>query len=134
MATSLTIPLPGLCLVSLADQREHWRTRAKRAKTQRTAAHLLVEAALHALQGEAARFPMSVVITRIAPRALDDDNLAGACKSVRDGVADALGIDDRDPRVKWAVAQRRGRPRAYGAEIVLSWTDPDAVRVSGAAS
>lgn len=110
--------LPGLKLVSLANQREHWRTRAKRAKGHRSVTLLLTRAAL---RHEVIRFPLSVVITRIAPRALDDDNLAGAAKSVRDGVADALGIDDRDPRVKWAVAQRRGGKGEYGAEVVLSW-------------
>ena len=121
---TITIPLPGLRLVSLANQREHWRTRAKRAKQQRQAADLLVRVALG---GTFILFPVAVVITRIAPRALDDDNLAGACKSVRDGVADALGIDDRDPRVKWAVAQRRGGPREYGAEVTLNWEAIDAV-------
>lgn len=116
--TEIPIPLPGLKLVSLANQREHWRARSKRAKGHRSAALLLTRAAL---RHEAIRFPVTVTITRIAPRVLDDDNLAGAAKSVRDGVADALGVDDRDPRVKWAVAQRRGKPREYGAEVVLTF-------------
>ncbi len=115
---TLTIPLPGLRLVSLANQREHWRVRAKRAKAHRSAGLLVVRAAL---RGKAPVFPLTVIITRIAPRALDDDNLTGSAKSLRDGVADALGIDDRDPRVKWAVAQRRGKSREYGAEIELTW-------------
>lgn len=118
---TLTIPLPGLRLVSLANQREHWRPKAARAKKQRAAAQLLVRAALREPRGEPFHFPVAVIITRIAPRVLDDDNLAGAAKSVRDGVADALGIDDRDPRVKWAVAQRKGKPREHGAEVQLIW-------------
>lgn len=117
---SITIPLPGLRLVSLANQREHWRVRAKRAKDHRSAAMLLTRAALRL---ERVRFPLTVIITRIAPRALDDDNLAGACKSVRDGIADALGIDDRDPRVKWAPAQRQGKPREYGAEVEITMSE-----------
>ena len=32
---------------------------------------------------------------------MDDDNLATACKHIRDGCADALGIDDGDSRIKW---------------------------------
>lgn len=116
---TLTIPLSGLRLVSLANQREHWRVRSKRAKQHRTTAGWRVAAVL---RSEAMiRYPLTVIITRIAPRVLDDDNLAGACKSVRDGIADALGIDDRDPRVKWAVAQRKGKPREYGAEVSLTW-------------
>jgi len=32
-------------------------------------------------------------------------------------VADALGIDDRDPRVDWRYAQRRGAAKEYAVEI-----------------
>lgn len=135
MRREVAVSLPGLRLVSLANQREHWRPRASRARRQRATAKLLMQAALRESRSNPlCYFPLSVVITRIAPRALDCDNLAGAAKSVRDGVADALGIDDRDPRVKWAVAQRRGGKGEYGAEITLSWDDPDAVRVSGVAT
>lgn len=118
---TLTIPLPGLRLVSLANQREHWRARARRAKSQRYIGELTTKAALRGPGVGPVCYPLTVIITRIAPRVLDDDNLAGACKSVRDGIADALGIDDRDPRVKWATAQRRGKPREYGAEVTLTW-------------
>lgn len=39
---------------------------------------------------------------------LDDDNLRSALKAVRDGIAEKLGIDDRDPRVEWRYGQRKG--------------------------
>ena len=58
-----------------------------------------------------------VTITRIAPRALDDDNLAASAKHVRDGIADAMGLDDRDPRVRWRYAQRSDGRGVYGVEI-----------------
>lgn len=55
-------------------------------------------------------WPCAVVrIVRVATRQLDSDNAASAAKSVRDGVADALGVDDRDPRVVWLVDQERGQ-------------------------
>jgi len=67
-----------------------------------------------------------VMLTRIAPSdGLDDDNLRAALKSCRDGVADALGCDDRDPRVEWRYGQRRGKAkdpelaRGYGVEVVV---------------
>jgi hypothetical protein len=41
-------------------------------------------------------------------RGLDDDNLRSALKAVRDGVADALGVDDRDPRLSFHYHQRPG--------------------------
>jgi hypothetical protein len=35
-------------------------------------------------------------------------------------VADWLGIDDRDKRVKWLYAQRRGKPKEYAAEVEVA--------------
>lgn len=63
-----------------------------------------------------------VLLTRIAPRPLDSDNLEGACKGVRDGIAAGLGIDDRDPRVRYLTTQERGAPRQQSvrAELFLS--------------
>lgn len=55
-------------------------------------------------------WPCAVVrLVRVAPRQLDSDNAESAAKSVRDGVADALGVHDRDPRVVWLVDQERGQ-------------------------
>jgi hypothetical protein len=63
---------------------------------------------------------LEVHLTRIAPRELDDDNLRGALKSTRDGVADALGIDDRDPRVRWGYGQERGKVREYAVRVEVA--------------
>lgn len=53
--------------------------------------------------------PCVVLMTRVGPsNGLDDDNLHGALKGVRDQIAAWLGIDDRDKRVKWICEQRRG--------------------------
>lgn len=113
--------------VSEANAHEHWRARQKRAKAQRSAAVILTAAHAatagivvssgnyYALAG-----PMVVTLTRIAPRSLDSDNLAGSAKHVRDGIADALGIDDRNPIVEWRYAQRRGAPKQYAVEIHIS--------------
>jgi hypothetical protein len=51
-----------------------------------------------------------VTITRIAPRELDSDNLASCAKGIRDGVADALRVDDGDERIRWTYKQERGKP------------------------
>lgn len=60
-----------------------------------------------------------VRITRIAPRLLDSDNLEASLKYVRDGVAKALGIDDRDPRVRYVVDQRKGEPKTNLVRLEL---------------
>jgi hypothetical protein len=38
-------------------------------------------------------------------------------KAVRDGVADALGVDDRDPRVVWLPDWERGRRRQHAVRV-----------------
>lgn len=53
---------------------------------------------------------------------LDDDNLAGALKHVRDGIADALGTHDGpNGRLKFVVDQRKGSPQAV--EITIESRD-----------
>ena len=103
--------------------RTHWRQRARRVAGQREAALLLVRAGL---RGSSLRAgvrsrdqALRIRLTRIAPRGLDSDNLAGALKAVRDGVADALGMDDGDARLTWLYAQRRGRPGEYAVLVEI---------------
>lgn len=99
--------------VSEPNMRGHWAKRAARAKAQRRRAHTLCAAAAAAVG-----LPVAVTLTRIAPSAgLDDDNLRGALKAVRDGVADAFGLDDRDGRIRWGYEQQRGRE--YGVRITM---------------
>lgn len=105
----IEIPLK---IESTLNKREHWATRAKRARAQRDEAHLYCRYRL-----ELRRPPLLVTLTRIAPRSLDTDNLAGGFKSVRDGVADWLGINDNDPRVTWEYAQEKGKPKQYAVRI-----------------
>jgi hypothetical protein len=64
---------------------------------------------------------VSVRLTRVAPRRLDDDNLRGALKSPRDGVADWLGVPDDHPRVRWFYAQAvDGRPRYQAVRVEVA--------------
>jgi hypothetical protein len=108
---------------SEANQRVHWAKRARRARSQREAARLLVQAALVPLPPwnplRAGDRKFTIWLTRIAPRELDSDNLAGALKAVRDGVADALGMDDGDPRLEWHYAQRKGKPAEYAVLVEI---------------
>lgn len=98
-----------LRIVSVANQREHWSAKAKRAKAHRFAAILVPR---HPL-------PCTVTLVRIAPRPLDDDNLRSAFKALRDGIADRLGVKDNDPRVRWEYAQEVGRPKQYAARVTI---------------
>lgn len=101
--------IPGM------NVREHWRARAKRVKAEREAvAWVLTTQALQ----EYPQPPLKVTLTRIGPsNGLDDDNLAGALKSVRDQVAQWLGVDDRKREiVRYAYEQERGKEWAVRIE------------------
>lgn len=135
---SLVVTLP-LRTISELNARDGWRARARRMKEHRTVARMAVMPRL----GEIGPFGPSevkawrltaamqlrVTLTRIGPRLLDDDNLRGALKGIRDGVADALGVKDNDPRVVWGYWERRptcgdalslGWLRAYGVRIEIA--------------
>lgn len=114
MIFAVTLPIK---LVSEANAHQDWRKRAKRAKAQGHVTTLACRAGLRFAMADA---PLIVTITRIAPRALDSDNLQGAGKHVRDAVAICLGIDDRDPRVEWRVRQEKGAPKSYATRIEVA--------------
>ena len=112
------VELP-LRLVSLANERVHWAVKSKRARLQRQAAHLAVR---HALIGNfALEPPMVICIERIGLRRLDDDNLAISAKHVRDGIADALGIDDGNSCLEWKYSQSTGKE--YSVKITIQGRD-----------
>jgi hypothetical protein len=88
------------------------RGQASRSKTQRGAARMALAQSRLEPGGRAI-----VRLVRISPRELDGDNLAAALKAVRDGVADALGVNDRDPRVTWLPDWERGAPRQHAVRV-----------------
>lgn len=108
MTVSVTIPMT---LPSAGNLHEHWRKRHQRIKAQR-AATLLAMKARGKIITIVGAWSMTVTLTRIAPRALDSDNLAFAFKGVRDEVAAYFGVNDNDPRLVWRYAQSKGKPAA----------------------
>lgn len=112
---ALTIPLR---LKSVANLREHWTVKAKRTKHER----LVVTEFLWAHAGKRhgpPRVKITITLTRIAPRHLDDDNLRSACKAIRDGIAAWLLVQDNHPLLIWEYAQRKGEPKEYAIEITI---------------
>lgn len=115
-------------LPSVANLREHWAEKADRTKQHRTLAATCTASAI--LSAKWPRFlpeilagvdaaQCVVTLTRCAPRELDDDNLARAFKATRDGVADALGVDDRDKRLVWRYEQAKAKVPAVRVELSL---------------
>ncbi len=119
----ITFTIPGLRLEG-ANVREHWTKRHKRAALQRSQACIVARAFVHAV-----KLPVVVTIVRLGRGILDDDNAVYACKFTRDGLADALGIDDRDPRVTWRVRQERAK--AWAVRVVIEPAAPQADTETG---
>lgn len=93
------------------NNREHWRARHKRVALEREATRaVLLRVPFHPIT------PCRVILTRYGPsNGLDDDNLAGALKSIRDEVAAWLGVDDkRRDVVRYEYEQSRRKTWSVG--------------------
>ena len=105
--------------ISEANRRYDWGksrfVHMHRHRDQRCVAQLVMNAHLQEIP---AGRPLRITLVRIGPRRLDDDNLAGAMKHVRDGIADSLEIDDGDEtQAVWAVAQETGARGQYSVWV-----------------
>jgi hypothetical protein len=110
----ITVPIR---LVSVANLRECWQKRARRAADHRGLVRTLL-----ANQGKwRGGFPVVVTMTRVAPRKLDShDNLRAAFKACVDGVCDHLMVRDNDEALSFAYAQERGNVGEYAVRIEIS--------------
>lgn len=84
---------------------------AAERKRLREAAHLHALSIVHPQYRKGNFKGCDVLIRRISPRKYDSDNWIAAAKPLRDGIADALGVNDNDPRVAWNYDQDQGMPR-----------------------
>jgi hypothetical protein len=105
---------------SLTNQRDaHWRDRHRRAKDERAMTRLVINAlglGTPNLQPPFAAF--AVTLTRLGGQKLDDDNLRGALKSVRDEVADWLRVCDGDEAAAaWSYDQKPGGLWGVAVEV-----------------
>lgn len=101
--------------VNPLNKREHWATRAKRAKNERyvTGMWLKVRSAFTPFPA----LPATVTLTRLAPRVMDSDGLAASFKAVRDGVQDAYGVDDGSDLFRWEYRQEKSKTYAVRIDI-----------------
>jgi hypothetical protein len=64
--------------------------------------------------------PYVVTLTRVSAGSMDDDGLAASMKGVRDGIAEALGIDDGErARLLFRYRQRKGKQRHHEVEVLI---------------
>lgn len=97
------------------NKRMHWSKRSAIAKQERRDTAMLLG------WNFAPLLPCTITLTRLASsgRLLDDDNLRGVLKAVRDGIADRLKIDDGDARVTWSYGQVRCKRGEFGVLVHL---------------
>lgn len=106
--------MAGIRTVSAANAREHWAVKAKRNKTERTAIRAYFSTCPPSLRNTDA--PLVVSLSRFGKRLLDDDNLAGSFKAIRDEVAACLNRDDGPKAgIRWVYSQETAKE--YWIEI-----------------
>lgn len=107
---SFTIPIKTQSTSNLS---EHRMVRYKRTKPQRKIATMATPAW---------KLEPCVVIrlTRIGVGHMDDDNLRGALKAIRDGIAKKLRIDDGSPLIRWEYEQERCVRGGEGVRVEIA--------------
>jgi len=111
----IELPIPT---VSEANNTDHWSIKSKRKKIQK----LLIKSSFNRLS-PIIIIPCHVILTRLASRDLDDDNLVSAFKTVRDAIADyirpglAPGRADDHKGITWVYKQERAKTRGVRIQI-----------------
>jgi hypothetical protein len=106
-------------IVSLSNQREHWAARHARNKRYKKAMNLYLQEDLSKIN------PKLIVLTRVAPRSLDKDNLVASQKFVIDYICDRIhpgkkwGHADKELGEIFEFKQRKGAPKEYALEVEI---------------
>lgn len=104
--------------ISEANAREHWAVKCKRKNHQKRSVMFFLGSSL-----KLGCLPCTVKLTRIGKRKMDEDNLLGALKHVRDAVAELLhpglapGRADDSSDITWSYDQQIGKNYAVVIEI-----------------
>lgn len=123
-AARTTIPAPVLAEVHIPgflprvnlNSRGHWATKSKRIKQEREIVGLALLAGARKLCGKG-ELVGRVAVTQLRARLQDDDNCVGCGKSVRDSVAQFLGVDDGARGIAWSVGQEKAKRGGQGTVI-----------------
>lgn len=101
--------VPGYLLPSELNERGNRGVRIRHTAAQRDLGSRMIAAAVG--DGWATVPPMTVTLTRTGACLLDSDNLVGAFKAIRDGIAKTLGCGDGpEGPITWRYEQRKGAP------------------------
>lgn len=112
MTISVKLPWPNRLLHPNA--RPHWAAKARATKAARSTAWAITLEALKGVKLDWRAAKLHWVFHPKTAHAVDDDGAESSCKSYRDGIADALGIDDAN----FKATREIGPPIKGGAVIV----------------
>lgn len=111
---SITITIP-VRIYSEANIQQHWAIKHRRKK--------IIQKAIRYIWNSCSirnvKLPVTITLTRLAPRTLDDDNLVASFKSARDVVADLLipglapGRADDNPKIKFLYDQMKSKEYSF---------------------
>lgn len=103
---------PGTKWAAAARSAERKRHRRKARESTQGALRL---ARLH----PADVIPCVVTLTRFSAGTMDTDGLAASQKGIRDGIADALGVNDGGPMVSWEYEQALCPKLVFGVRVSI---------------
>lgn len=128
----MIITLPWMDKRLSPNARLHWRAKVGPKQSAKIAAgHLAGDAskgfhgALDALRASDEPIPMTITFYPPDKRHRDDDNMIGSFKAARDGIADALGLNDRRfrPHYFFEEAEKPGRVVVCFPEVIPSFAE-----------
>jgi crossover junction endodeoxyribonuclease RusA len=116
----IVLPWPDKRLTPNAKRRTHWTVYREPARKAREDACILACVSMSlarkkALAATEGKIPVTITFYPPDARHRDDDGMIGAFKHARDGIADALGVDDSRFRPTYHVAE----PSKPGRVVVV---------------
>lgn len=113
MGSMIVMPWPVPQVWPNFRQSHHWRSYYRPVKAQREMACLMAKAAnMRPVWNEdGSHITLHATINQPDKRRRDRDGMKGACKSIFDGIADAIGVDDQyfDPIFDFGDVIKGGR-------------------------
>ena len=99
-----------------ANMSEHWAVKATRTRNERAIARIYYNNHIFTKPPETG--PIEITLKRLGNRRFDSGNLGHAFKAIQDGIADAMGINDGNQRLRWKYEQEQV-PKGQEEIIVL---------------
>ena len=124
--TPIEFDIPIRVANRLNKQHSGW-ARSRERKAHREAVVFTMRTKIHGRSGLKLLMPLAVTLTKITPRGrpLDSDGLQSALKTVRDSVAEVIGVDDGNSGYIWRYAQEFGREHGVRVRIEREAVTPE---------